>query len=343
MGDHPDPFGSMADEAADLAIAIPARDEAGRIGAAINAIGVAATRLPSPPALVLLADDCTDGTAEAAREASARHGLAMCLLRAEPAGMRHGAGRARRIAVACARGMTRAGGTVLTTDADARIEPGALVAALRAVGEGADLVCGDIDAPLPPDLACAPSIRRLRAATEPYAALLHEVRHAIDVLHGRQPVHARPHYGEYGACMAVTARLLDRLGGVPDRPTGEDRALVRAAEAVGARIRYCDALRAQVSSRTDGRAKGGMADALRAALAEPDPPADPKLLPAREIARLWRAARSGPAAPPLPEAHPPLRASALERDLPALASFVARETRPALAAHAPEHAGREAT
>ncbi len=188
---------------------------------------------------------------------------------------------------------------------------------------------------MPPHLLASPSLQRIDCISQSYAALTHEVRHAIDVLYGVREDGPRPHYVEAGACMAVSARFFERIGGLPDIPTAEDRALVRLAEHAGGRVVYCERAHASVSARLQGRAAGGMAETLRRRLAVPDPVADEALRPCAAIRADWHEALlclEGGVCPPVRRADPPLRASDLERDLPSLRAFVNDVVRPDLAA-----------
>jgi hypothetical protein len=70
-----------------------------------------------------------------------------------------------------------------------------------------------------------------------------------------------PRHGDHtGASLAITTAAYLSAGGVPEQPTGEDRALVIAAQAQGARLVHPLAVWTRVSARTTGRAAGGMAE-----------------------------------------------------------------------------------
>jgi hypothetical protein len=123
--------------------------------------------------------------------------------------------------------------------------------------------------------------------------------------------------------------LYRRLGGLPHVTTSEDRALVRRAEQVGARVAYERGFRATVSARLDGRAAEGMAATIRQRLEESDPLADQDLRPVSALRREWAAARSS--APGESLRLPPwrrLRASDLERQIAELEVFVTRGVEP---------------
>ncbi|EKE43076.1 glycosyl transferase protein [Oceaniovalibus guishaninsula JLT2003] len=319
----------------DIAVAIPAANEARFIGPALAALARSAAQAGRAVGAVVLANDCTDATASVARAAGARHGLTLRVVECRLPPHRRNAGHARRLAMAEAAAICAPGGLLVSTDADSLLMPGTLAAMAAECAAGADLVCGGISTRLPMRVARNPSIRRIDAATAAYAPLVHEIRFAIDRLHGLREAGPVPHYVESGACIALTAALHRRLGGLPDIASGEDRALVRAAEAAGARVVYSAAAHARVSARIHGRAPGGMAATILARMGDADPAADASLVPPDRLRREWRAALNRDAAarrPPPCTADPPLRASDLERLLPDLQGFVADAVRPAMAA-----------
>ena len=310
-----------------VVIAIPARDEALRIASLLRALTLAASRCHLPVAAVVLANNCTDRTACVARALSCPLLPVEVHETAFPDG-RASAGRARRAVMELA---ARDGALLLTTDGDAVPRPGWIAAALREVAGGADLVCGTISARVDRVLATASGARIARVEGV-YGALVHEIRHCLDRMAGRQPVGGpRPHYMESGASLAIRADAWRLIGGLPAVDSSEDRALVHRAERHGLTVRYADDMRARVSARLHGRAQGGMAECLRRRMCEGDPLADQAMLPLEMLRHLWARAMAGHR-----DRYPDrgriwglrLRASDLERDLPELERFVAVTVRP---------------
>jgi hypothetical protein len=72
------------------------------------------------------------------------------------------------------------------------------------------------------------------------------------------------------------------MGGVPAIASGEDRAFVRALWMMDARVRHDPAIRVTVSGRIEGRAPGGMADAIRRRIVQQDKFADEMAEPATD-------------------------------------------------------------
>lgn len=310
-----------------IRVAVPIRNEAERLEGLLTSLAEAADAVALPVALDAVANNCTDDSAALLR--AFRHPAVTLDLHeiTFPDG-EASAGRARRLAMDRA---ARSGALVMTTDADSVMDPGWMVAALRAVEAGADLVCGMIEADLGDILAC-PSVARIARIEAPYGALVHEIRHCIDRMTGRQPLgEERPHYVESGACMAIRADRYRHIGGLPALCSSEDRALVHLAGTHGLAITYSRDMRARVSGRLDGRAAGGMAECLRSRMQDDDPLADQAMLAPEFLAMLWQRARTG-LLTVYPDRSLPvgrrLRASDLEAALPRLRAFVDTTVRP---------------
>ena len=328
-----------------VTIVIPARDEVRRIVSAVRAASLSARRSDAETTILVYANNCTDDTAEVARRAAEISNVPVRVIEEALAPEQQNAGYARRRAVGLA--FSQLGpDLVVTTDADAMLSRETIAAFVASASTGADVTCGRISTRLPASLAASPSIRRIDAVSAQYGGAVRSVRLGIDLLFARQPLGSRPHYIESGACIAVTAALHRRIGGLPDVPSGEDRALARRAAALGAVVRYSDAAHARVSARLRGRAAGGMAETIRARAADPDPFADEDLVTSERLIETWEAAldaRAGGApAPLMPQADPRLRASVLERELPHLQAFLAAKIAPWLAQHATTRPARNA-
>ena len=320
-----------------VVIAIPVRDEAARIGRLLEALADAASRCPLPVTAIVLANDCGDRTAAIARRFS-RPSLRIEVLDIRFPDHQASAGRARRVALEFA---ARDAALLMTTDGDAIPGPDWINAALRATAAGADLVCGTITAQVEHVLA-TPSGARIARAEGAYGALVHEIRHCLDWMAGRQ-AGSRPHYMESGASLAIRADAFRGIGGLPAVDSSEDRALVHRAECHGLTIRYAEDMCVRVSARLHGRAQGGMAECLRRRMCDGDPPADQAMLPVDVLRNLWaRAMAGGPIGFP-DRAQPSgawLRASDLERALPELDRFVGGTVRPDFARWMPNAEGR---
>jgi GT2 family glycosyltransferase len=239
-------------------VAIPARDEESRIGACLAAL--AADPCPAPLTVILFANDCEDRTCDVARHAAGSCGLDLRIIEeCLPSGRRH-VGEARGRAMEAAARLARPADVLLTTDADSRVQPGWRAANLHAIADGADLVCGVAVIDPVEALAIDPRLHEDDARECAYGALLDEIAALLDP----DPADPWPrHLEESGASIAIRAEVFRHIGGVPCVAIGEDRALVRRAAALDARIRHDPQIRVIVSGRLQGRAAGGMADTIR--------------------------------------------------------------------------------
>ena len=121
-------------------VAIPARDEAARIAGCLGAL--ARQRRVRPDAVVLVANNCRDATAERARALAPALPFALEIIERDFSPALACAGVARRIGMQRAAAFAGADGVLLTTDADGRAAPDWIAANLRALHAGADAVAG---------------------------------------------------------------------------------------------------------------------------------------------------------------------------------------------------------
>jgi hypothetical protein len=238
-----------------VAVAIPARNEAAWIEPCLARLlalehddRVASFRV------VVLANDCSDDTAERAQ----RMGGAVEVIQARlPSGQAH-AGGARRAAFEAAADLLRSAGDVLlSTDADTHVADDWLLRTLDHIDAGHDAVAG---------LARfkGAELRGLDRAHRVRLAQLRRYYAALDGLRGdRGPDEPWPrHFYEGGASMALTLGRYRQIGGAPAPPVGEDKALFEAVRASGGRVRHPLDVKVFTSCRLAGRATGGTSDTL---------------------------------------------------------------------------------
>lgn len=247
-------------------VCVPARDEAERLPRLLATLAgqdgfSPGTRLR----VVVLANNCTDGTADAVRalrDSGAIDALALRLMEEHLSGAQAHVGTARRMALDAGADWLDADGhpdgVLLTTDADARLPPDWIGANLRAL-RAADVVGGRlvIDAEDETDPKRADSERAdLDARIERYWAGVRRLEDLLDP----PPHDPAPRHGDHtGASLALPAGLYRAVGGLPPLPCGEDNALVVRLRGHGARLRHCPDVRVMVSARHQGRVSGGMA------------------------------------------------------------------------------------
>jgi glycosyltransferase involved in cell wall biosynthesis len=259
-------------------VAIPAKNEAKRIGACLAALqdqrDLDGRRLPpSAFKMVVLANDCSDNTANAARAmADPRVKVVELRLPSQHAN----AGGARRAAMEAAMALLPDGrpGLVCTTDADSRPRPDWLAQILKSIQAGAQAVAGAVD--FEPEEAQTLRFSALRRLEGRYAALQAEVMARVDPeTHNPWP----NHIWAWGANLAVTADAYRRVGGLPPAPLAEDRAFIDALRRHDVPVRHCLEARVWTSARRQGRAPGGLASLVDDHVADDSAPCDCALEP----------------------------------------------------------------
>lgn len=264
-----------------LIVGIPVCNEGERIVACVEALAASFSRTPRV-GVVLLVNNSQDGSAETAFLALAERGMTGIVIDATLPPAMACAGWARRLALDVAARWAASDAVLMTTDADGRVAPDWAEANLALLEEGAHLVCGRI-APDPAEAALLPdSIAESDAIESTYTTLSIE----LDALHDPRPHDPWPHHGlASGASLAIRARDYRAVGRMPPLPCSEDRAFKALVERHDLCVRHSNAPLVTVSCRLDGRARGGMADAISARIADPDSLADQRLLPAAITAR----------------------------------------------------------
>ena len=264
---------------------MPARDEAERISACLRALldQRDLEGAPIPPdsiRVVVLANNCRDGTAEVAR----RSGGAIQVVEASLPPCSANAGAARRAVMDMAADLIPSGGAglICTTDADSRPRPDWIARLWKAVDAGAEAVAGAVD--FDPQEAEPVAFSEDRRREGLYSALQAEiVARADPEAHNPWP----NHIWAWGANLAVTASAYRRVGGLPARPLAEDRAFVEQLRRHDVPVRHCLDARVWTSARRVGRAEGGLASLVDDHAGADNAPCDAALEPAR-IA--WRRA-----------------------------------------------------
>ena len=264
-------------------IGIPVKDEADHIGACLDAL--AQQRGVQGHQVVLLVNNTTDATVEAAQAKQGTLGLGIHIIeRHLPPGQAN-AGHARRLAMQAAATLAGPNGVLLSTDADGRPAPDWLLQNLAALDGGADAVAGRAEL-APEDVARIPARLHEDDRREcAYSDALEEIAARLDPdLNDPWPRHAE----HSGASICAKASAFALCGGIPDVASGEDRAFFECLRRHDAVIRHAPEVRVAVSGRIWGRAKGGMADTIRRRLAAPDPMLDDRLEPVTTWALRYR-------------------------------------------------------
>src|ERR1700677_1537328 len=256
-------------------VAIPVKDEEERLPVCLRALAQQRDRggQPIPPGLVrivVFANNCTDQSASFARKLGESWSLDIRVVEASLLPGAAHAGNARRAAMDIAEAWLEerdeASGIILTTDADSQVAPNWIAENLSAFEAGAEAVLGRID--LDGEGEFLPEALHRRGELEDgYERLLTELSWLLDPLeHDPWPHHATIS----GASLGVTRAAYCRVGRLPRVPLGEDKALIPLLSRYDARIRHCPTAHVITSGRTNGRAPGGVADALAIRSREPD-------------------------------------------------------------------------
>lgn len=267
-----------------IVVAIPVKDEAQRIGRCLRTL--ARQTVPADH-VVLLLNNCTDGTAAVAR-AQAQQDAAplpwLCIVECSLIAPHASAGAARALAMDHAARLAE-NGVLLTTDADAEVAPDWIERNLAGLAAGADAVCGMavID---PEEARLIPHHLHADNAQEvAYGQLLDELGSML------LPDTADPwprHSEESGASLAIPAAMFRKVGGVPDVASGEDRALIARLRSMDMRVRHDPEIAVIVSGRVEGRAPGGMADTIQRRMVQQDEFVDERIEPALDALRRLR-------------------------------------------------------
>ncbi len=226
-----------------VGVVVPAHDEEADLPGCLAALRWAA-EVPGVPStrIVVVADDCRDGTAATAR----RLGTEVIEVRVRSAGAARRAGLDHVLATTT---VPLDELWLATTDADSRVPPAWLAHQVRWRSEGWDaftgtVVVGDWSAH-PPSTA-----RRFQ-------------QHYGPSRDGHPHVH--------GASLGLSGAAYDRIGGFPPMALAEDHAVVTALVRCGLGVARRGGVPVRTSARPDPRAPGGFGDLLLDLARDPAP------------------------------------------------------------------------
>jgi hypothetical protein len=285
------PSGIALSDRQTVVVAIPARNEAERIRSCLLAL---AGQTVAPDSVLVLANNCTDRTVLLSTVLAGSVPFPLHVVEHSFATRVANAGHARRLAMHHAAELAGKCGVLLTTDADSVAACDWVERNLLAIAAGADLVCGRVVVDPVEAALIPPHLHDDDALECELTALLDRLSTLLDP----DPADPWPRHTEAsGASLAVTVAAFKAVGGIPALPSGEDRAFVRTLARIDARIRHDPAVVVTVSGRIDGRAPGGMADAIRRRIRQQDEFTDANLEPSvdayrridfrRRVGRAW--------------------------------------------------------
>lgn len=268
-------------------VAVPVKDEAERIGDCLASLAEQTVDL-SEVAVVLLLNNCTDATAEVVRALAPELPFALEMRMVDLPAPYANAGWARRLAMDAAVELARPDGLVLTTDADTLVDTDWIEANRAEIAAGVDAVAGYVMANPVELMELDPCILERGAVEWEYQQLAAELEARADA----EPHDPWPRHNQNcGASAALTVAAYRRIGGLPPKRVGEDRALFEMLRREDLKIRHSLDVHVVTSARTDGRALGGLSDAIRLR-GDPETPCDEALETAVVTLRraLWRSA-----------------------------------------------------
>ena len=210
-----------------LGVVIPAHNEQETIGDCIDAARIALAHrdlLGEAGCVIVVADQCTDATADIARD----RGANVLTIDARNVGAARAAGAQYLL--------SRGGRWLAFTDADSRVAPDWLVQQLAL---NADAVCGVV-------------------SIDDWSAHVDETRLRFDQAYFPADGHRHIH----GANLGVSAQAYLLAGGFRPLCTSEDVALIEALQRSGARLAWSAAPKVTTSARKDFRAPGGFGATL---------------------------------------------------------------------------------
>ena len=268
---------------APLVVAVPARNERERIGAALTALAAQHGENSRSLRVIVLANNCTDDTAARARRIIGGLNLNAEVVEEDfPAEQAHvGRARGRVLELGAARLAGHPQGLLASTDADTVPAPdwaARMRLALHGTDNGTDIglhrtaqyrspVQGGADV-VGGRILTLPSerdqlhvdLRRLQLQDAAYHLFAARLGSLLDP----DPFDPWPrHHQHFGANLGLRLSAWNQLGAWPQVRCLEDVALVQAMRRLDLRVRHCPRVRVWTSARDCGRVETGLSSQLR--------------------------------------------------------------------------------
>ncbi len=238
-----------------LSVTVPAKDEAAYITATLEALYAQVDDTGQPLdrtiyEVILLANNCTDATAEVARAFGHDHpDFRLHVVERQLASEVAHVGTARRLMMEAAAARLPTEGIICTTDADTLVDRHWVCATLRAFDRGALAVGGRIIVPR----GGRTGYRKIYLQDVTYRMLQARLESMIDPC----PDDPWPrHFQQYGPSMAVRVDAYRKCGGMPALRAIEDVALGWALERVDIHFVHDPAVKVYTSDRSSDRVQG---------------------------------------------------------------------------------------
>lgn len=248
-----------------LTVIVPVRNEAHQLVDTLEALRKQqdVSKRPISAALydvLLLANNCTDASFDVATRYQQQYPdfqlhIAQIQLPPDKANI----GTVRRILMdeACRRliSVGQSDGIIASTDGDTVVDSRWVYNIMLEMAKGNDAVGGRILTR--PDQS---NVRLFHLRDVMYRTLVAKAEAQFDpCLHDPWP----RHFQHFGASIAVTCRMYQRVGGLPETPYLEDEAFYRALLRVDAKIRKSPHVKVYTSTRLQGRVAVGFSEQLR--------------------------------------------------------------------------------
>ncbi len=238
-----------------LSVTVPAKDEAAFITATLEALyqqvnDVGQSLDQATYEVILLANNCTDDTAQVARRFARTHpDFQLHIVERQLAAEVACVGTARRLMMEAAARRLPEKGIICTTDADTLVDRHWVFATLRAFDRGAQAVGGRIIVPRGPRTG----YRKIYLQDVTYRMLQARLESMIDP----SPHDPWPrHFHQYGPSMAVRVDAYRKCGGMPALRAIEDVALGWALERADIFFVHDPAVKVYTSDRKSERVQG---------------------------------------------------------------------------------------
>ncbi len=283
---------------------IPVRNEAetlvSTLSAFINQKNLNGSALdPRSFELIILANNCTDDSAEVVRKFQREHPrLQLRLAEISLAAKDANVGSVRRLLMNEAFfrfKIASKNGVILTTDGDTQVADDWIAANLREIESGAEAVGGRIII-APDELAKMDAkCREFHLQDEDYRMLAAEIEALIDdIPHDTAP----RHHQHFNGSFAVKTDVYEKAGGVPKVKYLEDVAFYESLQRIDAKVRHSPLVEVFTSSRRDGRSEVGLSYQLKVweklgehgadFLVEPAQSIEKRLQAKRKLRGMWR-------------------------------------------------------
>lgn len=253
----------------EVCVIVPVRDELENLASTLYALAHQVDLEGKPLKcdryeIILLANNCHDESATYARSFAKLHPtLALHVVEITLPKTEAYIGRVRRILMEEAyhrlTSLGRANGVIASTDGDTQVAPNWIAAILAEIEAGADAVGGRIITDRTSRLQLDRNAYAYHLRHVGYRFLVSELESYLDP----EPFDPWPrHFQYYGASLAVTVEMYQKVGGLPAVRSPEDAAFNRALLRFDARIRHSPKVRVMTSARQTGRVDIGMAAQL---------------------------------------------------------------------------------